>query len=66
MGKRLGRKDGSIGQLAMDIKRAAYLFGTGWTEVQLAEEFDRSSRTIHRWKQSEIWKAQLARMREEG
>ena len=63
----IGRKNGSIGQLAIDIKRAAYLYGTGeWTIAQLAKEFKRSERTISRWKQSPIWIAQINRMREEG
>ena len=63
----MARKNGSIGQLAIDIKRAAYLYGTGeWTFVQLAKEFNRSERTIYRWQDSPIWKAQIRRMREEG
>ena len=63
-----GRKQGqSIAQLAVDIKQAAYLFGIGeCTESELARRFKRSERTIHRWKQSPIWTAQIALLQEEG
>ena len=65
---RTGRKKGQgIEDLAVEIKQAAYLFGIGeCTEAELAKRFKRSSRTIHRWKQSPIWKEQIALLQEEG
>ena len=60
------RKNGSVSELALKIKQAAYLSGTGMSDAEVAKVVERDARTIRRWKQSPIWKAQIQLMQEEG
>lgn len=56
-----------VDELVSDIRRAAYLYGTGkYTLKQVGELVGRDERTIYRWKLTEVWKSQIALMAEEG
>ena len=54
-------------EVVQDIRKAAYLFGTGkHTLAEVAEMLGKSPRTLSRWRRTVIWKEQIALMREEG
>ena len=50
-----------------DIRRAAYLYGTGkHTLAEVACLMGRSPRTISRWRRTRFWREQIALMSEKG
>lgn len=53
--------------VVLDIRRAAYLFGTKQnTLAELAVMFGVSRRTLSRWRKTAIWKEQIDLLSKEG
>ena len=53
--------------VVIDIRKAAYMFGTGkYTLAEIAVIMKRSRRTLSRWRKSAIWKEQIELMKKEG
>ena len=53
--------------VVLDIRRAAYLFGTNQNTLQeLSVMFKVSRRTLSRWRKTQVWNEQIDLLSKEG